>query len=208
MEKRTKKILLISTSLLLIGGGIFWLWWRNRKDESKDVPLATDDTGTPAPPTSGGNIPTASGPTDVKSFQDWMDANHPNWVKGKNLNKGSGYGTYGPSTQKAWSSFKDEYLKKSPLIPGILPKPISTNTFKKGDSVYLKLNNTLIYQYPSSNSSIGKFVNVNLSKPIGVYESSVEGFSKVWFNVSAVSLNGSLIKAPFWGYVYTSLIKK
>jgi hypothetical protein len=46
----------------------------------------------------------------VKKFQDWMDINHPNWVKGKNLNKGGGYGKFGPSTSAAWNKYKDEYL--------------------------------------------------------------------------------------------------
>jgi len=47
----------------------------------------------------------------VKKFQDWMDTNHSNWVKGgKNLNKGGGYGKFGPSTSAAWSKYKNEYL--------------------------------------------------------------------------------------------------
>jgi hypothetical protein len=46
----------------------------------------------------------------VKKFQDWMDTNHPNWVKGKNLNKGGGYGNFGPSTRTAWNKYKNEYL--------------------------------------------------------------------------------------------------
>lgn len=51
----------------------------------------------------------SSSKTEIKAFQDWMDAKHPNWVNGKNLNKGSGYGTFGPSTSKAWGSFGSEY---------------------------------------------------------------------------------------------------
>jgi hypothetical protein len=46
----------------------------------------------------------------VKKFQDWMDANHPNWVKGKNLNKAGGYGKFGPNTNKAWGKYKNEYI--------------------------------------------------------------------------------------------------
>jgi hypothetical protein len=47
----------------------------------------------------------------VKKFQYWMDTNHPNWVKGsKNLNKGGGYGKFGPSTSTAWNKYKNEYL--------------------------------------------------------------------------------------------------
>ena len=50
-----------------------------------------------------------SSTTEVRAFQDWMDAKHPNWVNGSNLNKGSGYGTFGPSTSKAWASYGTEY---------------------------------------------------------------------------------------------------
>lgn len=49
-------------------------------------------------------------PEDIKDFQDWMDGNHPNWVNGKNLNQGGGYGDFGPKTSAAWSSWKSDYL--------------------------------------------------------------------------------------------------
>jgi hypothetical protein len=53
----------------------------------------------------------------IKAFQNWMDIKHPNWVgannadlsNGKNLNKGSGYGNYGPSTQKANKRYGAEF---------------------------------------------------------------------------------------------------
>lgn len=45
----------------------------------------------------------------TKAFQDWMDINHPNWVNGKNLNKGNGYGNFGASTRKAWNLYGDEF---------------------------------------------------------------------------------------------------
>jgi hypothetical protein len=45
----------------------------------------------------------------IKKFQDWMDLNHLGWVNGKNLNKGTGYGSWGPSTQKAWDQYGKEY---------------------------------------------------------------------------------------------------
>jgi hypothetical protein len=53
----------------------------------------------------------------IKAFQNWMDIKHPNWVgannadlsNGKNLNKGSGYGNYGTSTQKANKRYGAEF---------------------------------------------------------------------------------------------------
>jgi hypothetical protein len=45
----------------------------------------------------------------IKYFQDWMDEKHPGWVNGKSLKKGTGYGLWGPSTQKAFDQFGLEY---------------------------------------------------------------------------------------------------
>jgi hypothetical protein len=52
---------------------------------------------------------TQDAPKDVKVFQDWLDANYPNWLNGRKLNKGRGYGTFGPYTKKAWSQYKSKY---------------------------------------------------------------------------------------------------
>ena len=49
--------------------------------------------------------------SETKAFQDWLDAKGLKWVKatntdltnGSKLNKGSGYGNFGPSTSKAWN---------------------------------------------------------------------------------------------------------
>jgi hypothetical protein len=209
MEKKTKKILLISAGILLIGGGIgYWLWRRNQtpKEES-NVPLATDDSGTPAK-NSTGTTTTASGPTDVKAFQDWMDKNHPNWVKGKNLNKGSGYGSYGPSTQAAWNTYKGEFQKPIGNM-GVTPKPpAQTTLISKGQNVYPVLKDIALFQYPAGNSLMGKVISNDLTKPIGVFDSYSEGFAKVWMNKSGVSSSGGVIKAPYWTYVYKSMVKK
>ena len=62
---------------------------------------------------------------DVKAFQDWLDNYHGDdkegqgkgWATGYKdgiINKGQngkGYGFYGPRTQKAWATYKDQYLK-------------------------------------------------------------------------------------------------
>jgi len=210
MEKKTKKILLLSAGILLVGGGIgYWLWRRNQtpKEES-NVPLSTDDSGTPSTSTGSTTTPTASGPSDVKAFQDWMDKNHPNWVKGKNLNKGSGYGSYGPSTQAAWKTYKDEFQKPMGNV-GIVPKPMAqTSLISKGQNVYPRLKNIDLFQYPAGNSLMGKVISNDLTKPIGVFDSYVGDFAKIWMNKSGVKLNGMLLKAPYWAYVYKSMVKK
>jgi hypothetical protein len=49
------------------------------------------------------------GPKDTKNFQDWLDINQPTWLKGKSLNKGAGYGTYGPNTTAAYKKYGNVY---------------------------------------------------------------------------------------------------
>ena len=56
---------------------------------------------------------------DVKDFHDWLDKTHPGWhdkynTLGKDVAKG--YGKFGPRTTKAWATYKDEYLKKTPTV--------------------------------------------------------------------------------------------
>ena len=55
--------------------------------------------------------------TDIKAFQDWLDDKRPGWATGykdgiitKGQN-GGGYGKFGPRTQKAWATYKDQFLK-------------------------------------------------------------------------------------------------
>jgi hypothetical protein len=64
------------------------------------------NSGTQSP-----NKPVApDAPSDIKAFQDWMDVTHSGWIKGKNLNKENGYGSFGPFTRRAWSDHKSEFL--------------------------------------------------------------------------------------------------
>lgn len=65
---------------------------------------------TPPPTGKGGktnipNIPLDGRPTnvdDIKRLQDWLDYTYPTWYKGGKLNKGTGYGVFGPSTTDFW----------------------------------------------------------------------------------------------------------
>jgi len=52
----------------------------------------------------------------VKVFQDWLDANHPDWINnGKGLQKGGGYGNFGPKTTAAWRKYGKEADKQTGL---------------------------------------------------------------------------------------------
>ena len=53
--------------------------------------------------------PNVDKPKNVKLFQDWLDKYYPNWIKGGKLNKGRGYGKFGPYTKAAWTKYKSQY---------------------------------------------------------------------------------------------------
>jgi hypothetical protein len=60
----------------------------------------------------------------IIKFQDWLDTNKPGWATGfpeGKLNKGSGYGKFGPRTSKAWTAYGKEYLNSSKT-------PVDTST--------------------------------------------------------------------------------
>jgi hypothetical protein len=48
-------------------------------------------------------------PKNVKMFQDWLDRYFPTWLKGGKLNRGRGYGTFGPNTKASWTKYKSQY---------------------------------------------------------------------------------------------------
>jgi hypothetical protein len=48
--------------------------------------------------------------SEIKAFQDWLDAKGLKWVNGSKLNKGRGYGNFGPSTTKAFEKYGQEWL--------------------------------------------------------------------------------------------------
>jgi hypothetical protein len=198
MEKRTKKIIIISVSLLAIGGVAYWLWWRNKPktDGSTDVPLATDDSGSSSP-LSTLALPKGDGPSDVKAFQDWMDINRPNWVNGKNLNKGRGYGTYGPSTQKAWASYKAEYQK------GSSPKPIASRRVTAsyftdpsqmiGKKVYSAVPKPL---YNFSNTQVG---TTKKGEYVGIVKTVTRAKVGTYWDLSVASPLGGVYKITSGG---------
>lgn len=68
---------------------------------------------------------------DIRAFQDWLDDHHSDeqegvgkgWATGfpgGKLEGGSGYGTYGPRTNKAWEVYGNAYGQEKNLLP--LPK--------------------------------------------------------------------------------------
>lgn len=79
---------------------------------------------------------------EVKAFQDWLDIFYPTWLKGGKLNKGAGYGSYGPST-KAMEGKIAEFEKvtgksttATPLVDTKAPTPQEVEKQKKLGKVW------------------------------------------------------------------------
>jgi hypothetical protein len=73
----------------------------------------------------------------VIKFQDWLDVNKPGWATGLpegKLNRGSGYGKFGPRTTKAWTAYGNEYLNpsKTPVDASKLAAP-AVQTYTTAD---------------------------------------------------------------------------
>jgi hypothetical protein len=89
----------------------------------------------------------------IKAFQDWMDSTHPNWVgctdskctNGKNLNKGNGYGTFGPSTTKVWSTWGNDFnAQYNPQSDGgNVQQP---ETVDKEKQIFDKFNDSIFFR--------------------------------------------------------------
>jgi hypothetical protein len=122
MKDRTKRILLIGGSMLILGGvAYYFLVYRPNhpkggdEDNPSETPPADEALTDSVVSSSSSNVPSELNTIDkIKAFQDWMDTIGP-WVKGadgkyKLLNKGAGYGKFGPSTSAAWSFYKKSYL--------------------------------------------------------------------------------------------------
>lgn len=77
-------------------------------------------------------------PTEVRAFQDWLDAKGLKWVgatnstrtNGSALNKGVGYGTFGPSTTAAYNVYGAEWeaTRTASATPSAPPVPITVVT--------------------------------------------------------------------------------
>jgi hypothetical protein len=120
MESKTKRLLLIGGSVVVIAGVAWYLFGKKKGVEEGDEDIdaaATDEatpTVTPTPATTPVALPVELNSMDkVKKFQDFMDSIGP-WLKGsdgkyKKLSKGTGYGIAGPSTRAVFNVYGDLY---------------------------------------------------------------------------------------------------
>jgi hypothetical protein len=133
MTPQTKKVVVITISLLSLAGLSYFAYTYFKKKKEEDVlPTPSDTIPTPTTTTTSGTTNTLP-PINVenatsglkplsnaeivgatKGFQNWMDAFNPNWLVGRsdkkqNLNKdiSLGYGKFGSQTKKAISNLSN-----------------------------------------------------------------------------------------------------
>lgn len=89
------------------------------KKYSTPTPQPKPSSPITTPPKPNNSPTPPGGEQGIKDFQDWLDKKGYKWTSKKGqLNKGSGYGKSGPSTEAAWKTYGSDFLKeKSPTTP-------------------------------------------------------------------------------------------
>lgn len=167
MKDNTKKFLYIGGAILLVSGVGYYFWSRSQRlKEEKDANVQPE---TPAPSVNPatsvvnailGTSTTVQKPKEldtaekIKAFQDWLDLRYPLWIKGadgkyKSLNKGTGYGVYGPATQNMWKLKGAEYL----LGLNIATTSTSSNVSTSNTGVHSPQDLDLILTYGRGSNS-------------------------------------------------------
>jgi hypothetical protein len=142
-----------------------------------------DNTNVNKNNTSGGGVKTFPGPGTVQQFQDWLDINYPTWLNGGKLNKGKGYGSYGPSTQKAFTQYGSAYQNSSSNSGGNIQQP---ETVDKAKEIFDKFNDSVFF-YSVNNERM----NIEYTQQIGKW---IKYYTKKNFNEESAYL-GSVLSA-------------
>ena len=146
-------------------------------------PKKKDNTKVNKGNTSGSGVKTFPGPGTVQQFQDWLDTNYPTWLNGGKLNKGKGYGSYGPSTQKAFTQYGSAYQNSSSNSSGNVPQP---ETVDKSKEIFDKFNDSVFF-YSVNNERM----NIEYTQQIGKW---IKYYSSKKFNEESSYL-GSVLSA-------------
>jgi hypothetical protein len=193
MKDTTKRYLLIGGSLLVVGGIIYYFYSKNKvstnsdekKEEEEETTLTNPSATTQTATNSVISIPKELNTIEkVKAFQDWMDAKGLGWIKGADgkyytngkanlLNKGVGYGVFGPSTASVWNAYKSEYLKTSSSTQ-TTPKTGSANL----DKVLSRLSGSMLLKGTDGKYKVEVYFNSYKYKAT-FYENGVFGVEKL-----------------------------
>jgi hypothetical protein len=129
------------------------------------------------------NVKTFPGPGTVQQFQDWLDTNYPTWLNGGKLNKGKGYGSYGPSTQKAFTQYGSVYQNLSSNSGGNIQQTAIVDNEKQ---IFDKFNDSVFF-YSVNNERM----NIEYTQQIGKW---IKYYTSKRFNEESSYL-GSVLSA-------------
>lgn len=82
-------------------------WYSNnllRQSIQNVTPKTQSPVGPPKPLPNFDELNKPKTVESIKVFQNWLDKYYPTWYLGGKLNKGQGYGIFGPNTEKAWNN--------------------------------------------------------------------------------------------------------
>jgi hypothetical protein len=151
MEKKNKKMLLITSAILLIGGGIgYWLWKRKKDFKAEETPMAEQPSAeTPIAQTTPTSTTVEDKPANVLAFQRY--ANSKGWSP-----KLVDDGLWGSKTKAAWAKWGAEYKKSNGAI---------SSGFTKGDKLMVRfpLAKTTAYSRQTG-KAIGSITNATFSQ--------------------------------------------
>jgi hypothetical protein len=155
MEKKNKKILLITSAILLIGGGIgYWLWKRKKDFIAEETPMAEKPSAeTPiaqtTPTSSGTSTSIEDKPANVLAFQQY--ANSKGWSP-----KLVEDGLWGSKSRAAWAKWGAEYKKSNGAI---------SSGFTKGDKLMVRFPLAKATAYSrQTGKGIGSITNATFSQ--------------------------------------------
>lgn len=160
MEKTTKILIIAGSGLLILGVTAMIAIPKILNKKSKDEEIAdetTTNTGSSAATTAVNPIGNTA---DVKKFQDWMDAKHPNWLSsGKSLNKGAGYGNFGSQTSAAWEKYGEEY-QKSGNKPSPTVVTYKAYSAKSYNPIYSSVSDVVPYRLAGDSEYLGNLTGI------------------------------------------------
>lgn len=125
------------------------------------------------------SLDASSSKSEIKAFQDWLDSKGLKWVKatdkdltnGSKLNKGKGYGNFGPSTTKAYARYGKEWdslaTSKPTQTGGTGTQAYSENTKPTSTTPSEQTDVVLAPEEPSTKKSfVEKFKSLSTTKKV------------------------------------------
>jgi hypothetical protein len=152
-----KRTLIISGSVVVIGGvvGYFvWKWWKNKKSAT----TPTDESTTSPPTSSGSPSPSysSSRPTDktgITAFQIYAKSKGANLGK-SGKNKDGIDGVWGQLSENAWLQYGDMYTKaKNYVSPSAKVLKVYANS--SNTAIWKNLNDLTPYRLANYNEYVG-----------------------------------------------------